>query len=212
MAWEGGMTFCFVNLKHKQTWLRPACLAIASLAALTASCDRGDAASSRNEHSVASVESRTGDDPIMAIVSLSNQRITVYDANGWILRAPASSGQKKGRETPAGIFSVIQKDAEHYSNLYDVPTCRICSASLGRASRSTVALCRGVADLEQCPEGLCVTVRRSKTDQKGAGAVIAVCHGAIACPVAAVLDWLAAANITEGPVFRGVNKDGRLLP
>src|SRR5262249_22850877 len=36
----------------------------------------------------------------------------------WILRAPVSSGQK-GRETPAGIFSVIQKEAEHYSNLYD---------------------------------------------------------------------------------------------
>ena len=49
----------------------------------------------------------------MAIVSLRNQQITVYDANGWILRAPVSSGQK-GRETPAGVFSVIQKEAEHY--------------------------------------------------------------------------------------------------
>jgi hypothetical protein len=29
-----------------------------------------------------------------------------------------SSGQK-GRETPAGVFSVIQKDADHHSNLYD---------------------------------------------------------------------------------------------
>ena len=29
-----------------------------------------------------------------------------------------SSGQK-GRETPAGIFSVIQKEEDHYSNLYD---------------------------------------------------------------------------------------------
>jgi L,D-transpeptidase-like protein len=112
------MTFCFVNLKHKQSWLRPACLFIASLAAVAASGDHVDAASGRNEHSVASVESRTAGDPIMAIVSLSNQRITVYDANGWILRAPVSSGQK-GRETPAGIFSVIQKEAEHYSNLYD---------------------------------------------------------------------------------------------
>jgi hypothetical protein len=54
----------------------------------------------------------------MAIVSLRSQRVTVYDADGWILRAPVSSGQK-GRETPAGIFSVIQKQAEHYSNLYD---------------------------------------------------------------------------------------------
>jgi hypothetical protein len=54
----------------------------------------------------------------MAIVSLHNQRITIYDANGWILRAPVSSGQRE-RETPAGIFSVIQKDADHHSNLYD---------------------------------------------------------------------------------------------
>ena len=54
----------------------------------------------------------------MAIVSLRDQQITVYDDKGWIMRAPVSSGQK-GRETPAGIFSVIQKDAEHYSNMYD---------------------------------------------------------------------------------------------
>ena len=54
----------------------------------------------------------------MAIVSLRNQRITIYDANGWILRSPVSTGQK-GRETPAGIFSVIQKVEDHYSNLYD---------------------------------------------------------------------------------------------
>lgn len=44
--------------------------------------------------------------------------LALYDAKGWTLRAPVSSGQK-GRETPAGIFSIIQKNAEHYSNLYD---------------------------------------------------------------------------------------------
>ena len=74
--------------------------------------------SGRNERLVESVESRSAGEPIMAIVSLRNPRITVYDATGWTLRAPVSSGQR-GRETPAGIFSVIQKDAEHYSNLYD---------------------------------------------------------------------------------------------
>jgi hypothetical protein len=112
------MTSCFANLKHKQTWLRPACLAIVSLAAVFASADQVHAATARKETSVASVESRAAGEPIMAIVSLRDQRITVYDKNGWVLRAPVSSGQW-GRETPAGIFSVIQKDAEHYSNLYD---------------------------------------------------------------------------------------------
>jgi lipoprotein-anchoring transpeptidase ErfK/SrfK len=74
--------------------------------------------SGRNERSVVSVASRIAGEPIMAIVSLHNQRITVYHADGWILQAPVSSGQK-GRETPAGIFSIIEKQAEHYSNLYD---------------------------------------------------------------------------------------------
>ena len=67
---------------------------------------------------MASVESRAIGEPIMAIISLRDQRITIYDAHSWILRAPVSSGQK-GRETPAGIFSVIEKDAEHYSNMDD---------------------------------------------------------------------------------------------
>src|SRR6266702_576421 len=108
----------FVNPKHKQTRLRPAHLAIAGLAALIAAGDHVGATERRSERSVESTESRPASEPIMAIVSLHNQRVTVYDANGWILRAPVSSGQK-GRETPAGIFAVIQKQAEHYSNLYD---------------------------------------------------------------------------------------------
>ena len=111
----------FVSPKYRQTWLRPARLAIASLAAVITAGDHAGAANGRNERTVAVVESRTGSEPIepiMAIVSLRDQRITVYDAKGWVLRAPVSSG-RKGRETPAGIFSVIQKEAEHYSNLYD---------------------------------------------------------------------------------------------
>src|SRR5258706_2064600 len=112
------MTSRFVNPKRKQTRLLPAHLAVASLAALIAAGDHAGARSGWSERSVESVESRSAGDPIMAIVSLRNQRITVYDAEGWILRAPVSSGSK-GRETPAGIFSVIQKVEDHYSNLYD---------------------------------------------------------------------------------------------
>jgi L,D-transpeptidase catalytic domain len=112
------MTSRFVHPKRKQGRLRaPARLAIVSLAALIAGGDHAGA-TSRRERPAESVESRTAGEPIMAIVSLRSQRINVYDADGLILRAPVSSGQK-GRETPAGIFSVIQKKAEHYSNLYD---------------------------------------------------------------------------------------------
>jgi L,D-transpeptidase catalytic domain len=55
--------------------------------------------------------------PIMAIVSLDDQRITIYDAKGKLLQAPVSTGSP-GYETPAGIFSIVQKKEHHHSNLY----------------------------------------------------------------------------------------------
>jgi hypothetical protein len=109
------MTSNLFNAKHKPAGLRPACLVLASLAALIAANDLTGATSFRNEQSVAS---RPAGAPIMAIIALREQQITVYDSKGWILRAPVSSGQK-GRETPAGVFSVLEKEAEHYSNMYD---------------------------------------------------------------------------------------------
>jgi hypothetical protein len=80
----------------------------------------------------------------------------------------------------------------------------------GRAAWPAPFVALDVADLEECPEGLRLTIHRSKTDQGGVGAVVAVCRGSIACHVAAVRNWLAAA-ITEGPVFRPVGKGGRPL-
>jgi hypothetical protein len=54
----------------------------------------------------------------MAIVSIKSQQVTFYDADGWIQRAPVSTGTT-GRETPAGVFAVIEKDKDHHSSLYD---------------------------------------------------------------------------------------------
>jgi hypothetical protein len=112
------MTSCFASPEHQRTRLRTARLAFAGLALLIANADHAGAISGRSEPSAAAIEARSANEPIMAIVSLRSQRITVYDANGGIMQAPVSSGVK-GRETPAGVFSVLQKDADHYSNLYD---------------------------------------------------------------------------------------------
>ena len=98
--------------------MRLAMVATAALAAVIAAPDPARAASSHAERAMEAVAPRAAGEPIMAIVSLKTQQITIYDADGWILRAPVSSGQER-RETPAGVFSVIQKEAEHHSNLYD---------------------------------------------------------------------------------------------
>jgi len=64
------------------------------------------------------VAPRDAGEPIMAIVSIKSQQVTFYDAEGWILRAPVSTGTK-GRETPAGVFAVVDKEVDHRSNMYD---------------------------------------------------------------------------------------------
>ena len=100
--------------------MRRASLVVAVVTALLAGdiVEPARAGKSSDAKRIEIVQSRPAGHPIMAVVSLSNQRVTIYDAIGWIMRAPVSSG-RKGYETPAGIYSVIQKEVEHYSNLYD---------------------------------------------------------------------------------------------
>jgi site-specific recombinase XerD len=79
------------------------------------------------------------------------------------------------------------------------------------AARRSELVALDVADIQECPEGLRITIRKSKTDQEGVGAVIAVCKGSIACPVRALREWMTVADITEGPLFRPVRRGGRVL-
>ena len=84
----------------------------------TALAESAGAKGLREATQIESAATRPVGQPVMAVVSLSKQQITVYDADGWTLRAPVSSGQA-GYDTPAGIYSIIQKEEEHYSNRYD---------------------------------------------------------------------------------------------
>ncbi len=57
-----------------------------------------------------------------------------------------------------------------------------------------------------------VTLTRSKTDQEGQGRQVGIPYGSNlqTCPVRALEDWLAAAGLEKGPVFRWVNRHGQL--
>lgn len=55
--------------------------------------------------------------PLIVAVSIKNQSLKVYDANGLFAEAPVSTGMA-GHSTPLGIFSVIQKNKWHRSNIY----------------------------------------------------------------------------------------------
>jgi hypothetical protein len=92
--------------------------AFAAMAALAAVGAGPAAGQPRHEQIKEEKASRPAGEPIMAIVSIKAQQVTYYDADGWILRAPVSTGVK-GRETPAGVFAVIEKDKDHHSTMYD---------------------------------------------------------------------------------------------
>jgi lipoprotein-anchoring transpeptidase ErfK/SrfK len=100
-------------------WRPAAIVTFAAAAALTALTAASPAeAAARSARSTEAAAPRHAGEPLMAIVSIKSQHVTIYDADGWILRAPVSSGTT-GRETPAGVFTVVQKDKDHRSNLYD---------------------------------------------------------------------------------------------
>lgn len=73
---------------------------------------------SRRKSEAASSISRPASGPMIAVVSLNDQRITIYDAEGRLGSAPVSSGSS-GNETPVGLYTIIQKNRDHVSNLYD---------------------------------------------------------------------------------------------
>src|SRR5712671_5972458 len=99
-------------------WGGPAIVTLAAMAALAALTADAAARQARPAPPTEATAPREAGEPIMAIVSIKTQQVTFYDAEGWILRAPVSTGTTE-RETPAGIFAVIEKDKDHHSSLYD---------------------------------------------------------------------------------------------
>lgn len=56
-----------------------------------------------------------------------------------------------------------------------------------------------------------ITLPRSKTDQTGKGIIKAIPYGEkLSCPTTALRDWLDAAGLTGGPVFRSITKWGTI--
>jgi len=68
-----------------------------------------------------------------------------------------------------------------------------------------------VGDLAETPDGYRVTIRYSKGDQEAGGQHIAIPRGTKLRPVEAVRVWLAAAKIESGPIFRPINRGGRVV-
>ena len=138
-------------------------------------------------------------------------------ADGGGAIAEVMAGIRRSRAAPPA-----QKAAADADVLRDM--LRACSGDELRAVRARAVLAIGFAgafrrselvalrveDIRRDAEGIRVVIRRSKADQEGEGAMVAIPHGDRLRPVAALDAWLAAARVAEGFVFRRIGRAGQV--
>ena len=150
-------------------------------------------------------------------------------AIGWMHRRAGLQPPQK-REGAAAILEVLagirrtHGQAPERKQAADADVLRATPGDHLRAVRDRAVLAFGMAgafrrlelvalrmeDVLVVPEGLRVLVRRSKTDQEGAGATIAIPDGRRLQPKVLLARWVAQAGITDGLLFRRLTKGDSL--
>jgi site-specific recombinase XerD len=117
-------------------------------------------------------------------------------------------GSVRVRKAPAVAGKMLGMVATAPDKLAGLRDRALLLAGFGGALRRSELVALDVADIAETETGLLVIIRGSKTDQERAGVTIAIARGDIACPVKALRDWIAAAGIEAGPIFRPIDKAG----
>jgi hypothetical protein len=92
-------------------------LATALLAAISDSAEASSQRKSSSKRQEVKKEQVAPKGPVIISISISNQHLTVFDQGVAIAHAPVSTGMA-GHPTPMGVFSIIQKQKWHESNIY----------------------------------------------------------------------------------------------
>ena len=117
-------------------------------------------------------------------------------------------GNSKVRKAPAVAGKVLGMVATAPDGLSGLRDRALLLIGFGGALRRSELVALDVADIQETETGLLVKIRGSKTDQGRAGATIAIARGDVACPAKALREWLDAAGIEAGPIFRPIDKAG----
>jgi len=126
-----------------------------------------------------------------------------------IRRTKATAPVQKAATLIDDIRAMIDATDEGFIGLRDRALILLGFAGAFRRSE-IVGL--NVGDCAFGKDGLTVLLRRSKTDQTGAGRTVGIPYGARpeTCPVRTVQDWIQQAEITEGTLFRSINRHGKV--
>lgn len=148
-------------------------------------------------HESRGVESPTGSKSVTSTLAGIRRRLGVAQTR----KAPATSDRVKR------MAARISGD--------DVKSKRdraLLLVGFALAARRSELVALEVADIEESNDGLLVTIRRSKADQEARGVTLGIPFGLEreSCPVLALRAWLEAAGIVDGPIFRNVDRHGRI--
>lgn len=123
----------------------------------------------------------------------------------------AEHGGAKRRKQPADAAALRNMLAGiEGEGLRAVRDRAILAVGMAAALRRSEIVALGVEHVGLVPEGLRLTIARSKTDRTGAGAVIAIPEGSRIRPKALLLAWMAAAGHDSGPLFRRLSRSDAL--
>ncbi len=105
----------------------------------------------------------------------------------------------------ATLIKILQAKPDSKKKVRDIALILI--AFLGAFRRSELVSIQ-YEDIEWHTDGIVITLPRSKTDQEGEGIARAIPSTAqeTICPVRALIHWLELSAISEGPVFRSINR------
>lgn len=107
-------------------------------------------------------------------------------------------------EHMALMINYLQQQSDTPKKYRDIAL--LLTGFFGAFRRSELVVIQ-VRDLVWEPEGLIISLPRSKTDQQMQGLTRALPFGARGCcPASAIKDWMGIADINSGPLFRPVNR------
>jgi integrase len=106
------------------------------------------------------------------------------------------------------LFRVLDAMGERVKDVRDRALLLVGFAGGFRRSEIVGLNCN---DVERVRQGLIIALRRSKTDQEGAGRKIGIPLGRTRhCPVLALDDWLTVSGIEAGPIYRPIDRHRRI--
>lgn len=123
-------------------------------------------------------------------------------------------GTMPDKKQAAGIDDVRLMVETLGDKLIDIRDKALVLIGFAGAFRRSELVSLTVEDIKTDRNGITVTLRHSKTDQEGRGVKKGIPYGSNpdTCPVRALLDWLNAAGITEGAIFRSINRHSQVQP